>query len=112
MPSFVRIDEVQPSPQFGNCGPDGWGFALWGDPNCAEEVHRRLLETFSTAYTSSELRLPPWYECEDMVEGSLTWEGTEIWIWFETVLNFTSIWSADKPAILSLRAAILPFAQV
>lgn len=111
MAAFDQIEEVQPSTQFGNTGPAGWGFTLWGSPTCAEEVHRNLLERLAETYPTSSLTLPPWYDCEDLVEGSLTWEGAPVWVWFETFLNHTWLWSADRAAVVSLREALLPIAR-
>jgi hypothetical protein len=111
MPAFDQIDEVHSSPQFGNTGEAGWGFTLWGSATCVEEVHRKLLEQLAETYPTSALALPPWYDGEDCVEGSLTWEGVPIWVWFETVLNHTWLWSADREAVISLRGALLPIAR-
>ncbi|WP_324750063.1 hypothetical protein SH591_00515 [Sphingomonas sp. LY54] len=110
MAAFDQIEEVRPSPQFGNTGPEGWGFTLWGGA-CAEDVHRNLLEGLAKTYPTSSLTLPPWYDGEDLVEGSLTWQGVPIWVWFETVLNHTYLWSADQAAVVSLREALLPIAR-
>lgn len=111
MAAFDQIEEVHPSPQFGTTGPAGWGFTLSGSATCAEGVHRDLLERLDETYPTSSLNLPQWYDSEDLVEGSLTWEGFPIWIWFETVLNYTWLWSADRAAMVSLRQALLPIAR-
>ena len=111
MAAFDRIDKVQPSPQFGNSGPTGFGFTLWGSTNCAEDVHRRSLELLAAAYPDVELSLPPQLDGEDLIEGWLTWDGAPIWVWFETVLNHTWLWSANRAALVSLRQAMLPIAQ-
>jgi hypothetical protein len=111
MASFDQIEEVHPSPQFGDTGPAGWGFTLWGTTTCAEEVHRNLLDRLAETYRTSALALPPWYDGEDCVEGSLIWDGVPIWVWFETVLNHTWLWSADREAVIRLRDALLPIAR-
>ena len=111
MAAFDRIEEVGPSAQFGNTGPGGWGFTLWGSPTCAEEVHSNLLERLAETCRTSSLTLPPWNDREDMVEGSLTWEGAPIWVWFETVLNYTWLWSADRTAVVGLREVLFPIAR-
>ena len=110
MSAFERVDEVGPSPEFGNSGSAGWAFTLWGSPSCEELAHRRLLETFAAAYPASALHLPPQQECEDLIEGSLVWEYHPVSIWFETGLNFTFLWSSDRAALFNLRQALLPFA--
>ncbi|UZK68652.1 hypothetical protein OKW76_11415 [Sphingomonas sp. S1-29] len=111
MPDFAQIDEVAPSPQFGNCGPAGWTFSLWGSPRCAAEVHRQLIEAVAAKYPDTCLKLPAWQMGEDCIEGDMKWATVPISIWFETTLNFTSFWSADQAAILGLRAAVLPLAK-
>lgn len=111
MSAFAQIDEVQPSPQFGNSGPDGFGFTLWGSANCAEDVHRRSLERLADAYPEVELSLPPQSDGEDLIEGSLKWDDALVWVWFETALNHTWLWSADRAALVNLREAMLPIAQ-
>ena len=112
MSSFECIDDVQPSRQFGRTGPDGWGFTLWGKATCSEDVHRRLLETFAATHPGSNLVLPPWHATEDLIEGSMSWEGVPVWVWFETVLNFIWLWSAERSVVIRLRDAILPFARM
>jgi hypothetical protein len=111
MTAFERTEEIRPASQFGNCGPDGWSFTLWGSPTCEERVHRRLIEGVAATHPQSELSLPEWFEGEDLIEGSMIWDGSPIWIWFETVLNHTVFWSADRDAITSLRAAAIPVAN-
>lgn len=111
MAAFDRIEDVQPAPQFGNSGPDGWAFTLWGSATCGEEVHRRLIEAVAALTPHAELRLPEWVSGEDCIEGSLIWEGAPVWVWFETVLNFASFWSESRASIDSLRAAALPLAR-
>ena len=76
-----------------------------------EGVHRRSLERLAAAYPDVELRLPPQSDREDLIEGSMTWGGTPVWVWFETALNHTWLWSADRATMVSLREAMLPIAQ-
>lgn len=111
MSSYEHVEEVQPAPQCGNSGPYGWGFTLRGDPNCGEDVHRKLLEAFADAHPAAELRLPPWGKGEDLIEGWLRWEGAEVWVWIENILNYIWLWSADRGAVDRLRDALLPFAK-
>ena len=111
MAAFDRIDDVQPSQQFGNSGPDGWEFTLWGSTTCEQEVHRRVIESVAALSPHTELHLPEWVDGEDCIEGSMFWKGADVWIWFETVLNYTSFWSAGRASIDSLRAAAFPLAD-
>lgn len=102
---------MQLSPQFGNSGPNGFGFTLWGSANCREDVHRRSLERLAVAYPEVKISLPPPSDGEDLIEGSLTWDGEPVWAWFETALNHTWLWSANRAALAGLREALLPIAQ-
>jgi hypothetical protein len=111
MASFDRIDEVQPSAKFGNTGPDGWGFTLWGSATCSEEVHRDLLEAFFRKHPNCCLQLPPRIDCEDLIEGSMIWKGVPVWVWFETVLNHIWLWSPEQACTVDLRRTILPLAN-
>ncbi len=108
---FADIELVRLSPQFGNTGPTGWGFTLWGAPDGEELMYRQLLETFSALYPDTKLDLPAWQDCEDMIEGSLQWQSHNVWIWYEIVLAHIWLWSANKDAIEDLRIAILPIAR-
>ena len=111
MVAFDRVDVVHLSPQFGNCGPDGFGFTLWGSSSCGDEVHRRTLERLAEIYPEVRLRLPEQSDGEDLIEGSLTWNGAPIWVWFETFLNYMWLWSANRATVVDLRNAMLPIAQ-
>jgi hypothetical protein len=108
---FDNIDPVKPSPKFGNSGPPGWGFILWGSPDGEEFMYRYLLETFAKQNPHACLTLPEWYDGEDLIEGALTWRSQDIWVWYETVLSHIWLWSADEEAIESLRTALLPLAK-
>ena len=105
---FDKVDPVEPSPQFGNTGPCGWGFTLWGSSDGDEFMYRHLLETLAEQYPDARLSLPERSECEDLIEGNLIWRGQHVWVWYETVLTHLWLWSADHAATESLRRAILP----
>lgn len=111
MAAFDHIEDVQSSPQFGNSGPDGWAFTFWGSVTCDEEVHRRLIESVAAISPDTDLLLPKWVPGEDCIEGSMIWNGARVWVWSETVLSFTSFWSADRASVDSLRAASLHLAR-
>lgn len=109
MAVYREIEEVRASPQFGNTGPPGWGFTLWNNSRY-DEPHRPLLARFAERYPECALDLPAHYVGEDCIEGSMTWQSKVIWIWYENVLEYLWLWSADRDAILSLRTALLPLA--
>ena len=71
---------------------------------------RPLLERFAEQYPECALTLPKYYSGEDCIEGSMTWQSQAIWVWYEEILTYLRLWSADRDAIESLRAALLPFA--
>ena len=108
MAAFYDIEQVKAPPQFGSAVPKGWGFTLWADPAADPEVHRRLLEGFAEAYPASRLSLA---DGEDLIEGSLEWEGAQIWIWFEAILRYTWLWSSKRSAVVSLRGVLMPMAE-
>lgn len=108
---FDRVDPVKRSSQFGNTGPQGWGFTLWGSPEGEEFMYRHLLETFAKEHPDARLELPEWSDCEDLIEGELVWRSQRIWVWYETVLTHIWLWSIDKDVIDRLRNALLPIAK-
>lgn len=108
---FDSIEPVKASPQYGNAGSQGWGFTLRGTPDGEDFMYRHLLEAFAERNPTARLTLPEWYECEDLIEGSLIWHAKYVWVWYETALSHIWLWSADKEAIDSVRSAILPLAQ-
>lgn len=108
---FDSIEPVEASPQCRNTGPQGWGFTLCGSPDGEDFMYRHLLEAFAERNPAARLTLPGWHECEDLIEGSLIWHSQYVWVWYETVLSYIWLWSADKEAIESLRSAMLPLAQ-
>jgi hypothetical protein len=108
---FDKVDPVKPSPKFGNTGPQGWGFTLWGSPDGEEFMYRHLLETFATQNPDARLELPKWSDCEDLIEGELIWRSQYVWVWYEKVLSHIWLWSAERDVIDSLRCAMLPMAK-
>jgi hypothetical protein len=108
---FDNVEPVRPSPKFGNTGPQGWGFTLWGLPDGEEYMYRYLLEKFAKQHPEAYLDLPAWYDREDLIEGSIIWHSQYVWVWYETVLTHIWVWSADEEAIESLRKAILPLVK-
>ena len=87
MASFDQVEEVHASTQFGNTGPAGWGFTLWGSASCAQEVHRNLLERLAETHPRVSLNLPPWFDREDLAQGSLTWEDAPVYVRFRNGLE-------------------------
>jgi len=54
------------------------------------------------------LRLPPWQEGEDFIEGTLVWRGRDIHVYFEHSLAYLDFSSPDRTAIEDLFAHIRP----
>lgn len=104
---FDNVEPVQQSSKYGNTGPQGWGFTLWGSPDGDEFMYRHLLETFARDHPNATLTLPEWYECEDLIEGKLVWRSQSIWVWYETVLSHIWLWSTDKETMEILRDEML-----
>jgi hypothetical protein len=99
-----RIDPVEAQPQFGNTGPEGWGFTLWCDnrPDY-DSIHRSFLERFAAAHPQAVLSLPPYSPGEDCIEGWLEWAGQPVWIWYENILDYLYLWCSDRAAVEELR---------
>lgn len=108
---FYKVDPVEPSPQFGNTGPQGWRFILWGSPVGEEFMYRHLLETIAKQNPDAHLELPEWFDGEDLIEGELIWHSQYVWVWYETMLSHIWLWSAKEDVIESLRSALLPIAK-
>ena len=108
---FHRVDPVEPSPQFGTTGPQGYRFILWGSPDGEEFMYRHLLETFVKQNPDACLELPEWFDGEDLIQGELIWHSQYVWVWYETVLSHIWLWSAKRDVIDSLRSALLPLAK-
>jgi hypothetical protein len=54
------------------------------------------------------LRLPPWEEYEDFVEGILVWQGRDIQVYFEHSLAYLDLSSHDRTTVEDLLARIRP----
>jgi hypothetical protein len=105
---FIAIDPIGAEPQGGNHGPEGWAFTAYSNLPACDAPYRRGLEAFVRSHPQSHLSLPNWEEDEDFVQGSLTWEGQRVEIYFEVmVLSFLKFWSADRSALESLRAGFV-----
>jgi hypothetical protein len=111
MTDYYEIEAVAPAPQFGNSGPEGWGFTLGSERSHDEAPYRALLERLADVHPQAALSLPEWEEGEDLIEGWLVWKGEYVWVWFETLLSHLWLWSFDRATIESLRTAILPLAE-
>jgi hypothetical protein len=108
MATYRKIDEVSESPKYGNCGPEGWAFTLWGDTAAADPPHRDLVERFAAEWPRAAIRLPEYDRDEDIVECDAVWNGARVWVYYETLLNYLTFWSPDRDAIEGFRAALLP----
>lgn len=108
MHTYSKIDEVSASPQYGNTGPEGWGFHLWTDLLDDEAPHRDLLTRFAAAWPQAGLDLPEYDRYEDFVECEAVWNSAPVWVYYETILSHLWFWSQDREALEGLRAALLP----
>jgi hypothetical protein len=106
MPEFGHVDDLSPIE-----GSNGWKFCLWGSTTSRADVHRDRLEYFATAFPETKLCLPPRYDEEDYIEGSLVWNDAVIHIWLETILDYSHFECADRSALASFQIAFLPIAQ-
>lgn len=109
MVTYSKTDEVAASPQYGNSGPDGWGFTLWSELLDDEAPHRPLLERFSAAFPQAGIVLPEYDRYEDFVECYAEWNSASVWVYYETILSYLWFWSADRSAVVGIRAGLLPF---
>ena len=108
MALYSKIEPVTASTRYGITGPSGWGFTLWSDLLDDEAPHRPLLERFSAAFPADGIILPTYDRHEDFVECHARWGSAAVWVYYETILSHLWFWSADRNAIESLRAALLP----
>jgi hypothetical protein len=107
--TYSKIEEIVASPQYGNTGPDGWGFTLWSDLLDDEAPHRQMLERFALAYPQAGISLPKYHPHEDFVECYATWNSASVWIYYETLLSHLWLWSADRDAAAAIKAALVSF---
>lgn len=111
MNAYSTIDEVSAQLRYGNSGPEGWGFILWSDRLDDEAPHRPLLERFAAAYPEAGIKLPSYDRYEDFIGATAVWKGGMVSIYYETILSYLSLWSPDREAVTSLRAALLPLVR-
>lgn len=110
MAVYSKIEKVSPSPQFGNNGPEGWGFHLWSELIDDDAPHRAVLEKFAATYPQSGIALPQYDRYEDYVECYAVWDSKPVWVYYETILSYLWLWSSDRDAIEGLRSALVPLA--
>ena len=108
--AYSKVDEVQPGLRFGNTGPSGWSCTLWSDLLDDEAPHRSLLERFTTKHPEAGLTLPPYDRYEDCVSASFKWGGSDVELYYETILSHLALWSTDREAVDGARQALLSIA--
>ncbi len=91
-----------------NGGEAGWGFTMWSSEIDDDAPHRSLLERFAATYPEAGIELPPFQNLEDYIEATASWCGGAVSIYYETVLSYLWLWSSDREALRSFRAALLP----
>lgn len=106
MEHYGEIDPVKGLQRGGNHGPIGWGFCMWGCGHDDGGQHRRLLTMFARKHTEAALKLPVYREGEDCVEGKFIWNSQPVDVYYETVLDYLSVWSVDKETIEVLRTVL------
>ncbi|MEO9746141.1 hypothetical protein [Parasphingorhabdus sp.] len=110
MEHYGDVDPVKDCQSGGNYGPNGWGFCMWGCGQDDGGQHRRLLTKFARKHPEADLKLPVYQDGEDCVEGKLVWNSQQVDVYFETVLDYLSVWSVDKETIEILRTFLLELA--
>ena len=106
---FREVEDVSGSPQFGNAGPDGWGFHLWGNLIDSKQPYQDLLERFAEdcprfGMLSTKL---DWHQ--DPLEGQALWDSKPIWVYCESTLDHIRFWSEERIAMDDIRSALLEF---
>jgi hypothetical protein len=81
---------------------------MWSDEVDDDAPHRSLLERFAATYPEAGIDLPVFESLEDYIEAKATWEAGTVSIYYETILSYLWLWSADRETIASFRAALLP----
>jgi hypothetical protein len=105
---YHEIESISALPQFGNTGPNGWGFHLWSEHSGDDAPHRALLEKFAAEYPQTGMTLPTYNQDEDFVECYAAWDSKTVWVYYETILSYLWLWSADRDAINAVRSALIP----
>ena len=108
MAAYSKVEEVAAQPRNINSGPNGWGFTMWSNKLDDEAPHRSLLERFAAAHPDSGIKLSKYERYEDYVETTAAWNGGTVEIYYETILSYLWLWSADRESVQSFRAALLP----
>lgn len=108
MALYHEIESISPSPQYGNTGPDGWGFHLWSELSGDDAPHRSLLEMFVANYPQTGMKLPTYDRHEDFVECYAAWDSKTVCVYYETMLSHLWLWSPDRDAINEVRSALVP----
>jgi hypothetical protein len=105
--AYSKVDEVQPGLRFGNNGASGWSCIFWSDQLHDEAPHRPFLEAFGQEYPEAALKLPPYDRDEDFVSGSLRWAGSDVEVYYKTILSHLALWSEDRRAVEGAREALM-----
>jgi hypothetical protein len=105
----MKVDEVSALPRKINSGAEGWGFTGWSDLIDDEAPHRSVLERFAAAHPQACIKLPQYDRYEDFVEANAAWNDASVSIYYETIISYLWIWSSSRNAVMSIRAALLPF---
>ena len=105
--AYSKFDDVQPGLRFGNTGPSGWSCIFWSDLLDDEAPHRKLLERFANDHPEAGLALPPFDRYEDFVSATFIWAGSEVEVYYETILSRLALWSTDQEAVEGARRALL-----
>lgn len=106
---FRETDEVSGSPQFGNAGPDGWGFHLWGDLLGSNQPHQGLLERFAEECPRFGILSTKLDRHQDPLECQALWDSKPVWVYCETTLDHIWFWSEERVAMDDIRSALLEF---
>jgi hypothetical protein len=107
MEAYSKVDEVQGGLRFGNTGASGWSCIFWSDLIDDVAPHRSLLEAFGRKHPEADLKLPPYDRNEDFVSCSLSWAGSDVEVYYETILSHLALWSEDRQAVEGVRKALI-----
>jgi hypothetical protein len=106
---FREIEEVSGSPQFGNGGPDGWGFHLWGNDRDSQQPYRDLLERFAEECPRFKILSSKFDLSQDPLECQALWDSKPVWVYCETSLDYIWFWSEERVVTDDIRSALLEF---
>lgn len=115
---FSSISLVSKGVRGGNHGEEGWAFDLTcddynylADDDVVVNPYRGFLERLPARCSEFSVDLPEWTPSEDCIEGSLIWRGNSVDCYYETLLNFLTLWSSDRNVAEDLRAEIIRLAS-